>query len=94
MYKHGKKIDITRKYTLSEAKALFVGELSKQYIFIADLFCHIAIMAFEDCKDKSTAEFVELLNKYVKDYGNGDFSKTDVRKYNTDAIKEFFRNGR
>ena len=90
MIKHGKKIDTTRKYTYAEAKKLFVSDYAAQYIGIAETFMHIAIMAYIDNGGTDTDGFISLLNKYCADYQEGDYSKTDMRKYNSERIKEFF----
>ncbi len=76
MIKHGKKIDTTRKYTYAEAKKLFVSDYAAQYIGIAETFTHIAIMAYIDNGGTDMDAFIELLNKYCRDYKDGDFTKT------------------
>jgi hypothetical protein len=90
MYKNGKKIQTNKKFTYDEMRKVAAETATASQIDIADTFMHIAIMAYIDSGGADTDGFISLLNKYCADYQEGDYSKTDMRKYNSERIKEFF----
>lgn len=91
MYKNGKKINKTRKYTYDEMRRVAIETAAKINHEIADTFFHVSLMAYIDSGGTDTDGFIELLNKYCSNYKDGDYTKTALRKYNTDKIREFFK---
>lgn len=88
MYKHGKKVDLTKKYTLQEWKKLQVDNYVADNMQLGLTLAHIALMAYIDLEGKErAADFVALYEKYCEDYDHKDFKAKDVREYIKDIVK-------
>lgn len=102
MYRKGKKVDKTRRYSESEMRKVCADTIGRTVHEVLEVVHAIAIMAYTDVDTqkytvrgehfykKDTKAFNELLNKYAEDYLNGDFKKSDVKEYRNDALKGLF----
>lgn len=87
MYKRGKFIDRTKKYTYDEVRKVAIQIAADKNLEICEIIINIAIMAYIDITDKSDVdEYMKLLNKYAQDYSSGQFSMSDLKKYNREYI--------
>ncbi len=87
MYKRGKFIDRTKKYTYDEARKVAIQIAAEKNREICELIINLAIMAYIDLTKKpNTDEYLKLLDKYAKDYAQGMFSINDLKKYNRDSL--------
>ena len=102
MYRKGRKVNKTRKYTEAEMRKVCSDTIGKTVHEILEVVHSIAIMAYTDVETqkytvrgehfykKDTQAFNELLNKYAQDYMDGDFKKSDVKQYRYEALKGLF----
>lgn len=95
MYRKGRKVDKTRKYTEDEMRKVCAATIGRTMHELLEVVHSIAIMAYTDLDTqkttvrgehfykKDTQAYNELLNKYAEDYMNGYFKKSDVKSIET-----------
>lgn len=103
MYRKGKKVNKTRKYTEAEMHKVCVENMTKTVHEILQVVHSLAIMTYEDLETqtytvrgdkfykKDTEAFNTLLCKYATDYANGDFKASEAKQYRYDALKGLYK---
>lgn len=103
MYRKGKKVDKTRKYTEAELRKI-CGQITEKTVYeILQIVYSLAIMTYEDLETKTYTvrgekfykkdadAFNKLLDKYAIDYANGDFKASEVKQYSYEALKGLYK---
>lgn len=91
MKRYGRKINTTARYTEEDVRRLCMQNLKPTCERLAKAVGEIYTMAFKDyiiqhCPRINTTsaiiDFMALVEKYLNDRENGEFSDADVRRYN------------
>ena len=89
------KYDKNKKYTHDEMMRTAINQASdwygKELYRTVNVVLNMVFMALKDIGFKDIEQFDVILQKYIKDFGNGEFNKKDLVNYVENEVLDVIR---